>query len=241
MLRSFPYKCALAVAALLAMAGPVAAGAITVDNPSFETQPAGGLTGAGCGAGCSYAENENIPGWTISDSTGLTYQIIPGVQDGNYAYDNYVPNGVTVAGVEGQADGISQTVAATAVSGATYTLTVNTGRVANCCLFGPLIDLVVGSNAIAATGSEPGYGNWAVWTASFTALHGDAGDPITIELGSTGVYTGDGDTTTDASFDEVQLSETIGVPEPTIWALMIGGLCSIGWALRTARRRALAA
>jgi hypothetical protein len=82
------------------------AGTITVDNPSFETLPAGGLP-AGCGTGCAFSVAP-IPGWTNTGSSG---QFQPGTQDGNFAYFNSLSDGITNAYSNGGT--ISQTVGAT--------------------------------------------------------------------------------------------------------------------------------
>jgi hypothetical protein len=46
----------LSLTAMVALADP-----ITVDNPSFETLPSGGLTMDSCGAGCFFSVNTPIP------------------------------------------------------------------------------------------------------------------------------------------------------------------------------------
>jgi len=94
---------------------------IFVANPSFETMPGGGLP-YGCGTGCSYSVG-TIPDWVTSGSEG---QFQPGSSSGNFAYFNYVPDGVTVAYSNGGT--ISQTVGSTVVAGDTYTLTVDLGN-----------------------------------------------------------------------------------------------------------------
>lgn len=65
---------------------------ITVNNSSFEIPPAGGLP-IGCGVGCSYNEGP-IPDWTNS---GFSGEFQPGTQDGNFAYFDTIPDGITIA------------------------------------------------------------------------------------------------------------------------------------------------
>jgi hypothetical protein len=111
----------LALSALCTLFGSVAfAGNIPVNNPSFETLPYGPpLIDQGCGTGCSF-DYGGIPGWTVSNTSSMG-QFIPGVQDGNDTYFNSVPNGDTVAFINGAANTpgtISQTL-----SGITVRLT----------------------------------------------------------------------------------------------------------------------
>src|SRR5207302_10757629 len=118
---------AFAVAgALLSLATtPALAVPITVNNPSFEIQPAGGLPlTAGCvGAGCSYNAGAGaIPGWTNSGASG---EFIPGPQVGNFFAFNTIPDGITVAYSNGPL--ISQTVGATVQAGVVYTLQIDLG------------------------------------------------------------------------------------------------------------------
>ena len=107
---------------LMAAAGSASAAIIPVVNASFETLPAGGLPFGGCGTGCSFSVNDPVPGWNGAGSFG---QFQPGPASGNFAYFNFVPNGLTVAYSNGGS--LSQTVAAVAVPGVTYTLSVDVG------------------------------------------------------------------------------------------------------------------
>jgi hypothetical protein len=67
----------------------------------------------------------------------------------------------------------------------------------------------------------PVQGNWSVFTATYTGLAADVGDPITIQLNSTGIQ---------ADFDDVQLSNNLAsVPAPVIGhglpgVLAVGGV-----------------
>ena len=133
---------------------------------------------------------------------------------------NYVPDGITIAYTNGGT--IAQTVAATAVAGKTYTLMTDLGFRKDVPDPG-YISLLVGTNTVLATGgSSPFSGNWATYTATYTASATDAGAAIRIVLGSPGVQ---------GDFDNVRLS-VAGVPEPASWALMIMGFGLTGVALR---------
>ncbi len=193
------------------------ADSITVNNPSFETLPASGLSN-GCGSGCSYSvasdPGQAIPGWTTS---GFAGQFQPGTSGGF----NSLPDGPTVAYVN-QGGSISQTLGATVQSGDTYTLTVDVGA-RNGISSDPLIYLVIGGTDILATGTAPTAGDWSTYTATFTCSDTcTPGESIGILLESLGV-SGD-----QADYDDVQMS----VPEPaTVSMLVLGlmGLLAFGW------------
>ena len=205
-----------AACAALAMTFPVRAGVIAVVNPSFETLPAGGLPLGACGAGCSYSEDA-IPGWLVTGN--LTGQFQPGVQAGNFAYFNSVPDGITVAYTDGGS--ISQTVAATVALGVTYTLSVDQG-VRHDNSDPGIIELLIGGNApIIAAGIPASPGDWSTYTATYTGLAGDIGKSISIELFSSDVQ---------GDWDNVRLSNdaTTGVPEPTTLTLFGAGFAGIG-------------
>jgi hypothetical protein len=116
--------CAAIAAQLLGslfLDAPAEAGAIAVNNPSFETLPAGGLPNTdGCGSvpGCAYSIDQ-IPGWTVTGE--LTGQFQPGTTPNMFF--NSLPDGPTIAYTN---DGsITQTVSTLAAAGVTYTLTVD--------------------------------------------------------------------------------------------------------------------
>lgn len=227
---SYGAKVSIVTMILAIGANAAQAGSLPVVNPSFELTPPGGLPDVCLGGGCFYKVNGAIPGWNSSGAA--TYELQPGVQTpfDNYTYHNSVPAGITIGGVEGGA--LSQTLAATSVAGDTYTLSVYTGRRKDCCLFGPVIQLKVGGATIDATGAEPAPGDWALWTATYTA--NTSGLPLGIVLTMNGVYTGNGATTTDAVFDAVSVTALSGTPEPAAWATVTLGL---GLAGGTVRRR----
>ncbi len=204
------------VAAGLIVATAAPAAALTVVNASFETLPAGGLPN-GCGTGCAFSTT-TVPGWT--ESSGAAFgQFRPGSASGNFAYFDYVPDGVTVAYLNGGS--IAQTLGATAIAGHTYVLTTDFGVRHDLGNPGS-IQLSVGSGNAFAIGLVPVPGSWSTFTASYTATVADAGGAITITLASPG---GQGD------FDNVTLNDTT-VPEPASWALMIVGFGLVGGAVR---------
>jgi hypothetical protein len=189
---------------------------VTVDNPSFETLPAGGLP-IGCGTGCSYSVAA-IPGWINGGGSG---QFQPGSVDGNFAYFNYVPDGITVAYSNGGT--ISQTVGPTVEDGITYTLTVDIGVRNDDQPYVGTADLMLGGTVCGATGTAPSPGDWSPYTATCTGTLGEVGDPITIQLNSVGDQ---------GDFDEVGLSAT---PEPSTLTLFGSGLLAMAYLFRRKR------
>jgi hypothetical protein len=214
-------KCLVIMLALasVATAPAMAATSITVANASFEVLPPDGLPNI-CGADCAFSYGASIPGWT---TTGLAGQ----QQLGTVGFINYVPDGLTSAW--SNAGTISQTVGVTAVAGTTYTLSTAFG-VRNDLGNPGTTSLVVGANTVLATGIAPTPGNWATYTASYTATAADAGGAITIVLDSPAIQGG---------WDNVTL--TAAVPEPASWAMLIIGFGLTGAAARRRRSPTVAA
>jgi hapalindole biogenesis HpiC1 cyclase-like protein len=158
---------------------------ITVNNPSFETLPSGGLP-FGCGSGCSYSSATTaipIPGWTASGGENTQVgQFQPGTNSGNFQYFNSIPDGNTVAYSNGGS--ISQTVGQTVELGVVYTLQVDLG-LRNDLPDPGFIELLIGNNApIVATPetTAPPTGGWSTYIATYTGLSKDVGDSITIDF-----------------------------------------------------------
>jgi len=189
---------------------------ITVNNPSFETLPGGGLNQNGpCNLTYSVAA---IPGW---NSTGVSGQFNPGTPGCVF---NSIPDGSIVAETNGGT--ISQTVGVTVVAGNTYTLTVFQGTRLDCCTSGGATeDLLINGNTYLATGTAPTAGNWSQYSVTYVGTVADAGQSITIQLNGTG---------TQADFDDVTLSYVpSAVPEPGYLALTAG----LGGLMVVVRRR----
>ncbi|MGH9582684.1 MAG: PEP-CTERM sorting domain-containing protein [Bryobacteraceae bacterium] len=198
---------------------------ITVDNPSFETLPASGLHAtAGCVTRTCVYDIGPIPNWT---NTGVSGQWQPGGPSGTgLSWYNSVPS-PTIAFTsypDSSTSGptISQIVSATVVDGGVYTLSVDVGHRSDDVAFTPDPGLLIGGVFYAATGVDPGSGNWDTWTATFTGSAATAGDAIEIELSSSGGGQG--------NFDNVVLTGTpVGsaVPEPASDGLLALGLCGL--------------
>ncbi|MGH9374558.1 MAG: hypothetical protein ACRD1J_00145, partial [Terriglobia bacterium] len=159
----------LAVFALISI--PASADVITVNNPSFETLPGGLTLTGGCGTPtCAYAY-DSIPGWTNSGVSGQWQPGGPSATD--LSFYNYLPDGPTIAFTNFPTSGthgptISQIVSATVEDGEVYTLSVDAGHRSDDVAFTPDAGLLIGGVFYAATGVDPGSGNWDTWTATFT-------------------------------------------------------------------------
>lgn len=196
--------------------GVAHAAAITVINPSFETFNPLTVDCSVGSAGCAYNVS-GVPGWT---STGITGSWQPGAVPSIFL--NFLPDGPTsVYSLDNSS--LTQTVAQTAVAGITYTLKVEIGNRKDQPP-GGYAQLLIGGNTIAATGGPIAEGGWTTFTAMYTALPGDAGQAISIRLGSIARQ---------GNFDNVRLTE---VPEPGTVALMGAGLAGVALARRRRRR-----
>jgi hypothetical protein len=210
------------VAALVLAAASCFANTITVTNFSFETLPDGGLTFAGCGAGCSYSEGSGIPGWSISPGAQIG-QFQPG-NPGNTNYFSALSDGITSAYSNIDGSVISQTVGETVVIGEVYTLLIDIGWRFDAPFTGTA-DLLINGHTYNATGTTPTRGTFGLFTASYTGTAADVGQFITIELRSSGPQ---------ANFDNVRLDGS--VPEPASFLLIAPALLALGWRIkRTAR------
>lgn len=204
---------------------------IQVDNASFETLPVGGLNNDNCGPGCMYSTGTPIPGWMINGGTIEIGQFQPGVQDGNLAYFNFVPDGITVAYSNGGS--IFQKVGPTVEVGVVYKLQVELGFRKDSPDPG-FVELVIGDNApIIATSDVPAVqfsGDWLTYTAIYKGVEEDFGKSITIEL-FTDAPQGD--------WDNVRLDATsaAAVPEPGTIPLIGAALVALVGVVRRKRVR----
>jgi len=203
---------------------PALADTIPVGNPSFEVLPPSGLP-LECGVGCFYSVG-SIPSWTTSGDAG---QFQPGVQAGNFAFFTSLSDGITSAYLNPGAF-MFQQISASVQAGVTYTLNLDFGW-NNATAFASVADLLVGGNRYLATGVMPVQGNWSTFTATYTGLPADAGNPITIELFFNGAIPNG-----QANFDNIRLSTTpSAIPEPSFTGLL--ALCSAGLVVSARWRR----
>lgn len=211
------------------------AGAVTINNPSFETLPVGGLQGCGPGVTpCNY-DVGNIPGWTLSDpsNVGLLQPLSSSLvqTDGpTVVYSNSTSGAM-----------IAQILTALLTADTTYTLQVDVGRRVGVPLgVVPTIGLYYGggfvSNVLsgatqlggAATGTNPAEGGWSTYSLSFTTGSSvTAGQNLAIVIGM-----GNGVQTT---FDNVRLDAGASVPEPGTLGIAALGLIALVGKLRRSR------
>ncbi len=201
--------------------GLVLAAPITVNNFSFETA-SGYSSCAFLGVGCQFTSVAPA-GWTAVSGGSVSFGVLdPGSTTNLF---NFVPDGVNVGYNNGGT--LFQTVGDTALSGLTYTLLVDVGLRKDFPVVG-IVELLVGSTVVTATGTNPTSGNWSTFQAQFTATSADIGAAIRIQLRSNGQQ---------ATFDNVRLDATgtgdPAIPEPGTMALVgLGGLGMSVWARR---------
>jgi hypothetical protein len=204
------FMCGVALTtALVAGAALVSssANALTVNNFSFETLPAGGLT-INCGIGCAYSQNDPIPGWTSTSDYYGQWQ--PGPYIGGF---NSVPDGSTIA-YSVDVGTFSQSIG-TAVAGIIYTLQVDVGQRLDGQYTAPIVELKIGGTAFDVSGPTPASGGWANWTVSGS---GNTGDSIAINLISNGQQ---------ADFDNVRLAAA--TPLPSTLLMLLSGFIGLGF------------
>ena len=223
-------KFLLSAVAAVFVAGPAFAASNLVVNGGFEAapSPANGYI--------LYAGGATFPGWT---ATGHDV----GTIDGGYSEGGLVFNAnsgnnaidLTGAGNTGAADGITQTIAT--IAGKRYTLTFfvgnasPTGGNASSYLSPSTLDLSINSGAISSytNSDDTAFGiNWKSFSTTFTAT-----GPTTLAFSN-------GTVSTDNYLGLDDVSAT-AVPEPTTWAMMIGGIAMVGFATRRRRQTAVAA
>jgi hypothetical protein len=192
---------------------------IDVINPSFEALPSGGLPNP-CGGPCIFS-NGSIPDWVTSGDSGLLQPGGPGAAANGLYYA--LTDGPTEAYTNNSQ--ILQTVGVTVQPGVTYTLQVDIGWREGLSLAG-VADLWVDGNHYYATGLG-NYGGFAVFTAHYTGVAADAGDPITIQLYANSA---------EGNFDNVRLFDNadVATPEPRFLGVLAIGMAGL---LFAARRR----
>jgi hypothetical protein len=204
--------------ASLSLATSAPAAPITVNNPSFEILPAGGLTES-CGPNCSFSI-DFIPGWINTPFLGLglnSGQARFGVESGNTTLFDSLSDGPTSAYTS--IPGIAQTVAATVQEGVIYTLLVDVGWRKDAAPTG--VPRLKVNNLFYDGVGVPVLGGWATFATTYVGRAEDVGLPITIFLDSASFQ---------GNFDNVRLSDSTdiaAVPEPATLALLGIGLVAV--------------
>jgi hypothetical protein len=199
------------LATLALAAAPAFASPIFVNNYSFETLPAGGMTTSCATGGCISGGPVAIPGWTSTALSGQGQVQLVATPPGTPQW-NSVPDSSTFAFSNGPT--IYQTVG-TVAAGHVYTLQVDVGERIGFPVTGS-IDLLINGNTYTGTGTPPTAGNWSNYIATYTGTTADAGQAIVIELHSSGAQAG---------FDNVRLDFA---PEPASFLLIGPALLFLG-------------
>jgi PEP-CTERM motif len=259
----------LCVAGLAALGASAKADIIPVVDPYFDQFPTVptifngqtvGTTAAtylyfSCGGTCRFAD-DNVVGWTSSETYDLPHALSGQVQIGNSTdFNAPPPEPIVERDINAT---ISQVVSTAALVGVTYTLDVDLGfgldkRPDDASVYlivgsnQSKVAIPLGSNTLTAPGIEAqmqGSGNFYDFQTSYTATSADAGDPITIVLSSI-----TGNTTPTAYFADVRLVDSLSsvnplaTPEPATWAMMLigfGGMAGVAAVRRSSRRRSAA-
>lgn len=191
---------------------------VPVLNPSFEiTYPLN--TPCTIPLNCSFNQGP-IPDWTI---TGSVQQ---GSWHPNSAFLNLpLPDGNIVAYTNGGS--ISQILSSTLTPDTTYTLCVDVGHRLDKSVAGYTISLFAGGTLLNSFSSSNGVissGDFADETVSFTSgANVASGQKLEIVLTSAGQQ---------IDFDNVRLTDSSAIPEPSSLSLLAGGLGLVSLVLR---------
>jgi hypothetical protein len=213
---------------VLLVLGAVAASAlaqtpIPVANYNFSILPPGGLPNYGAAGG--FYSVDQIPDWT--ETPGTSGQFQPTQGGGSFLLD---PPTTTTWAFSNAGEGVAtiyQTVVPAVQAGETYTLTVDIGyNGGNGAGFDGSADLLINGVAYNATGTAPAPGFYSVYTATYLGTVADQGDPITIQLNSTGAQ---------GDFTDVTLTAPEGGAS---WLyLLVAGAASFGVMLFASRNK----
>lgn len=227
------------------------ADSITIQNPSFENLtgndpahfdssgillPGHGTTGLNLPHGSnSYVTADPIPGWQLTGGGGgsINFNGTPyfttAATDGRYA--------AWANGYQNLHASISQTLSATYQVGLTYELKVDVGSPVNLPVSGYTVSLYAGGTVVASAVNSasivPGTYSTVTLDASISSGSIAAGQPISIVLANSGYNA----TQTEVTFDNVRLTSTASVPEPSTWLLTTLGLVGLAASGRRTQRQ----
>jgi hypothetical protein len=232
-------------------AARLSAGAIFINNPSFEADV------LGCSPSTTCSTFDTVSNWTggTADPNGFTGPESVSGTFGVYkpsttSYPTGIPDGVNVAYLftGSYSDSISQTLAADLLANDTYTLTALVGAPAGgpgCSGFN--VSLLAGGNVLNSITGEGEFtcvqetvGTFTEFTVTYTSPANPVGlgDPLQIVLEANG--SGSSIEQAEIDFDKIALSDTLTnssptVPEPATLGMVCTALLGLGW---WARKRA---
>jgi len=182
-----------------------------VRNPSF--QDLGGPLDQSCGHSCSFRFG-SIPGWTLSDPSD-SGQFHPSIGPHGF-FDTFAPHDGDISAFSNGGT-ISQKVGVIAPD-LIYTLSLEIGRRTDAGFAGSA-DLLLPDLGLKfmAHGVTPLPGHWSTFTARFASTGLPTGDPIIVQLNSSGFQ---------ANFDSVKVT-TSPIPEPGTLSLLGTGLIGL--------------
>jgi hypothetical protein len=231
------------------LAAHLQGGAISIFNPSFETDV------LSCTAGASCATNDIVTGWTGSTANPNGFDGPPGafntfgmIKPGTSQYPGGAPDGVNIAYLSTNVYSVSlsQILSANLLANDTYTLTLDIGERADHDVTNPGLgcngfnsELDAGGNFLNslvnagnASCNSLSLGNFTQFTLTYTSGANPAGLGSPLEIVLTGNGSGSQFEPAEIDFDKLSLTDTLtqnsNAPEPatfgTVTSVLIVGM-----------------